>query len=382
MNILGPQAGLVELVNHFTMQKATREADDKKQYNPLSPSAAGKCARELAYSYAVHKGVLTLPTVVEPPTVQRLLNLGYFIENHVVQEFKKAFSEAGSEIKLRYAQQYVRIMQKLDGSFVEGKIDGCFISPTWKSLIDYKSKKDKFSKGFKSSWDEDADFLREEAHQFAEDSFWIDDLDAFIQRNKYTEPFLCDNFYQLNLYFFDMHGFFSQVGIDHCSILQYNKNDSRLREIRFRPSQKIADYVIDKFKRVDHAVTVEKNPDLVDREFELGSVKCAFCHFREICHGEDAKKPWYDTFPKKYWPKDTERMGEDGATLEDLYQQLQAVDKAIDQQEVIEQKMLLLLDKNRCFKVKFNDGKVLEVKTYKTGGIANGPRKALKVGKL
>lgn len=383
MKVLGPPAGLVELINHFTTKKAERESQDKTKFNPLRPSSAGKCARELAYEYAQYKGLMQYDQVVEPPEVQRLLALGHAVEYHTIKEVRKAFGEAGGGVKFKYGQQTVRIMPLIQG-WIEGSVDGTIIAPEWGILLDFKSKKDKFSKIFKTGWDGDNDSFEKRAFRFGEGSYWISDLNSFIRKNRINDPFFCNNLFQLNLYYFDEHSFFQELGIDCCSVLQYNKNDSRLREVRFKPDPGVASYVKDKFKRVDHAVVVDKNPELVEKEFDLGSVKCAFCNWQEFCHSDDAKKAYFNTLPRKYWPKDTSRMDDQKIALhlEVLYAEWRNLDDSIKSQADIEQRLLIALDKVSCNKVKFSDGKVFDVKTLKTGGPANGPRKVLRESKL
>lgn len=381
MEVPGAKAGLIDILDHYTMEIAKKEAPKRvKKSNPLRPSSAGKCARELAFEYMIFKGDLEVPPVIEPPNTQRLLKLGHSLEYHMVGEFKKAFAEGGGLVSIKYGQQVVRILELQDGSFIEGQIDGLFYAPEWRTLVDFKTKKDKFSEWRKTNWDEDGEWLANAAHQFSENGYYIDDLDTFLNVYRQDKPFLCYNFYQLNLYFHEKSGFFKEIGVDNCSLLYYNKNDSRMREIRFKPSQLVAEKTKERYLLAEKAV-VEKDIELAPREFSLGGVKCAFCNFQEMCWGLDAKKEYFKTFPKKQWPKDVDRM-ENQEKIEELYFEYTKAKQQADCTSKIEQQLIVEITKSNAYKVKFSNGDVYEVKDYKTGGVRNGPRKALKRAKL
>lgn len=379
MKVPGPELGLIEILDFYTTELAKKESSQRQRTsNPLRPSSAGKCARELAFEYMIYLGDLEVPPVIEPPPVQRLLKLGHSLEYHMVSEFRKAFKEAGGQVSIKYGQQVVRIMPMQNGGFLEGQIDGLFYAPDWRLLIDYKTKKDKFSSFYSTNWEEDHAWLQESFHQISENSFYIEDLSAFVKKYRQSKPFLCYNFYQLNLYFHEKSDFFAEAGVDACSLIYYNKNDSRMREIRFKPSREVYEETVNRMKTAEKA-GLEKDIELAPREFTLGTIKCAFCNFQEMCWGLDAKKEWYKTFPKKSWPIDSNRLPPE---LESMYSEYLKLETAEEDKKALEFAMISLMETNRCWKVKFKDGRVYQIKDFKTGGVANGPRKALRRTKV
>jgi hypothetical protein len=88
-NIPGPQAGLNEIIDAFTMQIIEEKAK-KNKFNPLRPSSAGKCEKELGYELMEYKGLATYDKELLPPAVNRLLNLGHQIERHANYEAEAA----------------------------------------------------------------------------------------------------------------------------------------------------------------------------------------------------------------------------------------------------------------------------------------------------
>jgi len=277
MTHLGPKAGYIEILNHFTQEQLVEELEDPKKWMPLRPSAAGKCTRELAHELMEYRGLAKYEKKPKDNESHRLLNLGHSIEWHAIKQFKDAFKRAGIDIK--YQQQSLSFFKLPDAEIIEGRIDGTFMSKTHGALIDIKSKKDKFSAWVKTDWLYTDEKLRENKYvtEFGEHSFYIDDLAGFLKGLK--DPFWASNFYQLNLYFFDEHRFLRERGIDHAALIYYNKNDSRMREIRFRPSEEVFKEIKDKFLSVHEAVDVHKDPTKVQKDYMLGSIKCAFCPF-------------------------------------------------------------------------------------------------------
>ena len=127
---------------------------------------------------------------------------------------------------------------------IEGSVDSCFWSDKYKGIIDYKTKKDKFDKAFKTNWDATDELLSKIAHKFSETGYYVDNLPKFLDALHF-DPYLAANFKQLNGY--ACTKFLQDRGIDHGCIIQYNKNDSRKREIRFRPSMEVFEQVKQKF---------------------------------------------------------------------------------------------------------------------------------------
>lgn len=357
------------------LDAVTHEEEKKKSYDkiPIRPSAAGKCTRELAFAYNEYRNEnVNYEKEDKTPSVVRLLSLGHFIEDHVIKQLRKIkytdTIEDEHKFEIRYTQQGLSFMKVREGEWVEGQNDLCFWSPKWKCVADVKSKKDKFSAYFATKWDEDTEKLSamKSVKIIQGSSFWVENLEEFLE--ELDDPFFEANFQQLNLYC--LNPFFKERGVDHGVILQYNKNDSRLREVRFRPSQKLYDKVINKFKTAIASVDVEKDPFKAPRDYALGSIKCAFCDFKKECwEGKDSLQAFFATFPKKNWPKDTSKMGDVGQDLEELYEAYKEIAGAAKDEEKLGRDLAEAILKSGNRKVRFEDGHIYEIKELKTKGL-------------
>lgn len=388
IKVLGPKTGYIEILNHYTQQEIIQEASGSRRSSPLRPSSAGKDARELAYEFMEYRGYANYPAEPITPELHRLFKLGHQIEKHLFWEFKDAFEMAGGDIEVRYQQQVLSFFKLPDGSIIEGSCDGVFIARSKKfgaALVDIKSKNDKFSSYFKSKWDETSEQLSEmkTVHKFGDDAYWVEDLSAFL--DELGDYFFAMNFLQLNMYFFDEHEFLKTRGVDHCAIIQYNKVDSRLREIRFKPSKELFEKVRDKFVLVQSKVDETKDPTSVPRENVLGSAACAFSKYRKYDWPEDtdALKAHFKTYPPKAWPKDMDRLpvGEQPA-LRALFDQFEKAQAAADQIDKIQQKIVTILDNLGVSKVKLDNDRVYQTKRLKSGGPAGKGQIVLRRGKL
>ena len=170
---------------------------------------------------------------------------------------------------------------------------------------------DKYSQFHKSSWDDFPEKLL--ATGFAA-SFGTDaqsSLRIWKFLEKFDDPFFANNLYQLN--FYGCSDFLRERGCKLASILQYNKNDSRIREIRFSPSLAVFEKTKEKFERVQRIVDAEKSITSLKCECVLGSMKAAFCSYSKCCWGENsnALKDYFETLPPKSWPKDVDRLPKD-----------------------------------------------------------------------
>jgi hypothetical protein len=118
-----------------------------------------------------------------------------------------------------------------------------------------------------------------------ERGFWVEDLEAFIKDlsdpEGLNDPWLAANFQQLNIYC--MSEFLQERGIDFGFILQFNKNDSRIREIRFKPSAKVLELTKLKFQTVVDAVDKHSDPTHAPRDYTKDSATCRYCPFRRMC---------------------------------------------------------------------------------------------------
>lgn len=350
--IKGPAKGYCDMLDEALVSK---DADgNSSKYYPLRPSSAGKCTRELAYALSEYEGKASYDKEAMDPDTQRLLNLGHSIEWNILSMFADAKC-----FEVRYKQQVLSFFQVSNDRWIEGSIDACFISEQHKGVIDIKSKGNKYSSWSKTQWDEHNEKFSnlQSVTKVSDSFFWIKNLKEFI--NEINDPFLASNFYQLNLY--ANSSFLRERGIDHASIIQYNKNDSRIRELRFRPCNDVYDQVRDKFQLVDYLVNVEGEASLAPKDYALGSIKCAFCDYKKVCWPtEDSLKAYFATWPKKNWPEksDTE--------LEAAYFDYKQAATQADKQQQYEQALVKLLDAKMIERVKFTDGAVYEVKFLKS----------------
>ncbi len=355
--LLGPEVGYTDLLDFHTSNKLTKESDAGRKYTPLRPSAAGKCTRELTYEFAEFRGKATYPKEGMKPSVHRLLNLGHSIEYNILNQFKEV-----EGFELKYSQQVLSFFKLNESEWVEGSLDRCFYVGEHKAVIDIKSKGDKYSSFNKSRWDDDNEKLEGLAsvQRITDTMFWVEDLDLFL--GELNDPFLASNFYQLNMY--ASAQFLQERGVDHAAIIQYNKNDSRLREIRFRPSASVYEAVKNKFLLVSSTIDNGGSPEEVRRDYALGSIKCAFCSFNKKCHPqEDGLKAYFKTWGKKTWP---ERAT---PALEELKEQYETVSNSKKELERIEKLWAMQMIDDDIQKAEFADGTVYEAKTLKGDGL-------------
>lgn len=382
-NIPGPAVSFADILNHYTYESSKERAGDNK-YFPLRPSSAGKCGRRLAYDLANYTGLRNDEGEIFEPNVTRLLDLGHSVESHLLKQFYYAFKQADSGMEIKYQQQNMSFFTlPHSGKFLEGSIDAVFVSPKWKCVVDVKSAKDSWSSYYKSKWAEKVEKFRASKYteEIGENCFYIDNIDKFLEED--NDSSFRANVLQLNFYFNSDCGFLRKRGVTFCSLLYYSKNSSEVREVRFRPSVNLYKYVKDKFLEVDQAVCRDKKPELVEKEYTLGSFDCAFCPYAKACHGEkvDAKKEYFASWPKKSWPKDVDRLKEHDELVA-LHDEYKAAQDSIEKKDELEKKIIKILDKHNIRKVKFDKDAIYEVKHLKTGGVGGGPRRVLRRSKM
>ena len=371
---LRPQVGYIDVFNVSTYEHMEKEEDALSKgadsaYNPLRPSSAGKCTRELAYALSEYTHQTYTKKDIREPEVVRLLNFGHYIEESFKDQFK-TYSKDFFDIKFEQQGVYGFEVKSEEydelNHLVQGSIDWCFWSKEHRGLIDAKSKKDKFHRFFRTDWDATTDKLTNmqttELIGDSTDAYWIEDIDAFIKELR--DPFFESNFWQLN--FYANTDWAKKMKIDHAAILQYNKNDSRIREIRFKPNKKLYDKTYAKFQSATDAAS-KGNPKLAKRDFKLSSIKCAFCPYSKDCWKQDAKAAFFETFPAKKWPKDVSKLNKKIADkLEselERYLDLNALNKDLADSEATI--VGLMLD-NNMNKVKFKNGHIYMLKYLKT----------------
>jgi hypothetical protein len=365
--ILGPPVGYVDIFDAALLQKQEEENAKPAARNPLRPSSAGKCARALAYQYNEFKGHATYEPEVKPANVMRILEFGHSVEYHLIQMMRRT-----NVFEIKYQQQCLTFVKLDDGRLIEGSIDLVVYLPEHRCIMDVKSKGVKYSQGYKSSWDEEtAKFEKMETLQkISDQAFYAADLKAFLE--ELSDPMFADNFYQLNYY--ACNPFVVERGIDHAAIIRYNKADSRLMEIRFKPDPALSRYVDEKFLGVARAIDGGQGPEAVAKEHMLGSAACAFCRFKKECWPEtDPKKAFFSELPPKAWAKDTSYLGQLGIALEAEYRNYVEAEKAKKTLDKSEEKMIKLLsgqgesgNGQKVNKVRFSDGAIYELKFLKS----------------
>jgi CRISPR/Cas system-associated exonuclease Cas4 (RecB family) len=359
-----PEVGIVDLFDAAILQKQDEEIAANKSFGfPLRPSASGKCARALAYELHEHYGHAKYEPEVKNASTIRLLEFGHDIERHVLNMMKRA-----GIFQIKYQQQVVTFCELEDGRLIEGSVDFVAVFDDYAMIGDVKSKGVKWSAGYASSWEEDTAKYQKltTLKQISDNAFYAEDVEAFLA--ELNDSSIRMNVMQLNGY--ACTDFMQARGIEYAFLLQYNKANSTLREIRWKVSPKLADYVHEKFKAIHKAITSNAGPEAIDREEVLGSMSCAFCRFKTNCWPEvDTKKAFFQTLPDKQWATDTSYLGDRGDQLEAVYAEYAEAkrqQKAIDN---IEQRMLKLMlpDEGRQVKkVKFRDGTILEARFLKS----------------
>jgi len=360
MKIPGPPVGFTDLMDYAQTQKYQEFVDDpKKKFNPLRPSAAGYCARRLAYATSEFRGLSTYDQPTREPATTRLLDLGYSVEYHSLKNLSLL-----EHFDVRYKGHSVELFPikrggKIKNEICEGKLDAVMYSEKYKAILDVKSKKDKFSAVYKTGWEEELAKLHDMEHtaSISPTAIYITNLSKFIE--ELGDDFLADNLYQLNAYAYSA---FMRKRVKFAFLYRYCKNDSRHMEIRFTPSKKVFDYVKKKFN--DVSLKVDKGEiNNVEKEWYLGSSRCAFCPYSSVCWGDvDALKEWFHTFPRKRWPKDI-----DGASqLGRLFTEYADRESASEKQKTLENAITKIMVEQKLTKVKLEDGKVYEAKFLKT----------------
>jgi hypothetical protein len=359
--VLGPSVGYIDLLDHHLTTKLTKERDGGRDYHPLRPSSAGKCTRELSYEFDEYKNKTNYNKEAMNPDTHRLLSLGHSVEWNILRMFEEV-----ELFEVRYKQQVVSFFKIDETRWIEGSVDAVIWSPQHKAVIDIKSKKNNFSSWSSSQWDEHSEKYgkMKTVTRLTDRAFWINDLDAFLE--ELDDPFLAANFYQLNMYANSQ--FLLERMVDHGAVVQYNKNDSRLRELRFRPSKSVYDKTRAKFELVSSNGNSGGTPEAVRRDFALGSIKCAFCSFKRSCWPEaDALKEYFKTWPKKQWPDKTAELGQVGQELEALFVRYHEKENAEKEKTRLESLIVLIMNEEKLEKIQLHDNSIYEMRALQKG---------------
>lgn len=358
--MLGPAVGYTDLLDFEITEKLKNEAKDK--FFPLRPSSAGQCSRRLAYDLMEYYGFATYEKEINTPEVYRLLNLGHSVEWSALRNL-----ELLEGFKLRYKQQVVTIgrlnpVADEQAPLIEGSMDVILWSDKFKCVLDVKSQKDGWSVAYKTRWSETLDKYAQmrTLERIGESAFYADDLPAFLE--ELGDDFLSDNLLQLNLY--ATSDFAKERGIDHGVIYKYNKNTSQHYELRFRPSEKLKAATLAKFQTVYNAV-MQRKPELAPKDCQLGSMRCAFCPYKDKCWNEDALKAWFKTFPRKKWATKITEV-EEADKVAELFAKYEEAEKEVDKHEALSTSILAILTKQEITKIKLDNGNVYDVKYLKS----------------
>lgn len=369
VNFKGPPVGITDLLDFEITEKLKAEAEDRKagkvKYYPLRPSSAGHCSRKLALELMEYRGKAFYNKPLIEPHVDRLFSLGHAVEWSVLKKL-----ELVSMFQQKYQQQTLHLFTierpGFEDEICEGSCDSVLFSKDYRGVIDVKSKKDGWSVAFKSKWDELLDNLShfESLQKVSDQCFYAEDLTALIE--ELNGDWIVDNLLQLNLY--ANSEFLRDRGIDFAGLVYYNKNDSRMFELRFNPSKEKFNYVKEKYTKIAKIVDSDEIEKTVC-EFPVGSIRYAFCDCHKMLpySDQDPIKTYFRTLPKKIWPKKvSELKGKDKKEISTLYKEFQKASKASEKLKRIEEKILQILLNQKIAKIEFDDGAVYEVKFLKT----------------
>lgn len=355
MNILGPKQAYTDILDYAIVNE---KREDVKRF-PLRPSSSGECTRALAYQMQEYLGKADYGVPQKDARTQMLLDLGNSVEYHLNKWFKKC----SPWFTGKYMQQVVEFYEIHATKFpemkylIEGSTDRCFYSEVHKCVVDYKSKGDRFDKAFKTAWDGMDEKLSHLAYKFSPTGYYVDDLPAFLKELK--DPYFEANFLQVNGYL--NCEFFVKRGFDHGAVIQSNKNDSRKREIRFRPSRELFLQVKDKFQKALDAAA-EDNLELAPKDYALGSMKCSFCPYAKQCWpSKDPLKAFFKTLPPKNWPDDIQEE-----SIIKLFEFKEELEDALLNLQGTEDEILKWLEVNKLGKIRLPNGHIYEVKHLKS----------------
>lgn len=348
-NIPGPRS-YVELLDEV-MERRTAEGNARVS-TPIRPSNAGACTRRIAHDYLAYLGKAEKIEETRKPSVERLLKLGHFIEEHLVDDLKEI-----PEMGVRFQQQLVEMFELPGGTRVEGSLDAFMWAEDVRGVLDVKSIGDRWHNHFNSKWDSLLSSYRPLAAEFGANSFYVEDLAKFLKAIG-SDDSLYKNLIQLNLY--ACTDFLQKRKVDHASIIRYNKNNSALMEIRFKPSMEVFESTRSRLAAVETA-GAEGDATLAPKERVLGQLDCTYCPYKSKC--------WPAAKPKDFYGKDGKRWAtkigqlEKAEELTELFNHRASAEAAAEDLALIDRHIIQLLDGHNIMKVKLDSGEVFEVKT-------------------
>lgn len=358
------QVGMIDLLDSALIDDHENRYGKVRSSNPIRPSSAGKCERAMAYEYDEYVNKKLPVQEKKEANVIRLLDVGHHIERAMIQDFYKLRNAFGVSVK--YKDQIVVVAELADGHLVEGEVDFALEGDGFKILCDSKSSKDKFSSHFETQWDEIKDsWARSPNVQVISDTcYLITDLAKFVA--ELQDDFKVDNLLQLNMYLGS--DFFQKRKYEYASLVYYVKNDSKMYELRFKFSPEMQELVKKKYQSAyDNG---KSDPGKAEKTFWFGSIRCAFCPYKERCWSEtsDPKYAYFQTLPKKRWPKDIGKL-DNCEELRALFSDYENVLTQAESLARIELEIAKKLYNQKVSKIKLDNGNVWEVKTLKSQGL-------------
>ena len=348
--IPGPQSYVVLLDE--VMSRRTEESNAKAS-SPIRPSNAGSCTRRMAHDYLAFLGKAPKVEETRKPSVERLLKLGHFIEEHVVDDLKEI-----PGMGVRFQQQLVEMFELPGGARVEGSLDAFMWAEDVRGVLDVKSIGDRWHNHFNSKWDGLIASYRPHAVEFDTNSFYVDGLAKFLVAIG-SDDSLFKNLIQLNLY--ACTDFLQKRKCDHASIIRYNKNNSSLMEIRFKPSLEVFEATKLRLATVE-AAGMSGDSTLAPKERVLGQMDCTYCPYKAECWPQARKADFYKNSPGKKWAtriSELQRADE----IRGLFEHRANAELAAADLEQIDKELIIMLDGHNIKKVKLDNGDVFEVKT-------------------
>jgi hypothetical protein len=353
MTIPGPQS-YVTLLDEVMLKRTA--LSQTQNSSPIRPSNAGTCTRRIAHDYLAYLGKAPRIEETRKPSVERLLKLGHFIEEHVVDDLKEI-----PGMGVRFQQQLVEMFELPGGTRVEGSLDAFMWAAEVRGVLDVKSIGDRWHNHFNSKWDSLLASYRPYAVEFDSNSFYVDDLGAFLKAIG-SDDSLYKNLIQLNLY--ACTDFLQKRKCDHASIIRYNKNNSALMEIRFKPSAEVFNETKERLAHVETA-GVRGDVSLAPKERVLGQMDCTYCPYKAQCWPGVSKKDFYGKDTKRWATKISQLEKADA--IAELFEHRANAELAASDLNNIDRELIIMLDGHNINKVKLENGDVFEVKVLKSG---------------
>ncbi len=271
------------LLDERTLEQAKVESEKARAWLPLRPSSAGKCPKELSNAMLEYLGKSEYNPEIFKPNVSRLLKFGSYVEDHAIEQL----GLLKPDYEVKYQQQELSfgvITSTVDPNIsvaLKGSMDFALVGQGKFIVVDCKSKKDWSARPFKTNWNETTFKLvgMKSVETISNQEFFVSDLPQFLI--ELDDPFYAYNITQVNMYAHSQ--FLLDLGVSEGAVLQYCKNDSQMRLLRFIPSQEIFKKTITSFQTALDA-GVRGDSSTVPFGYEKSSVACRYCRFQTPCN--------------------------------------------------------------------------------------------------